>query len=65
MFRVVCAGKGFEDEFSDNSDLSFFTNRRCFTVVRDDITPRTKTKWNGLYDPLAKDGLPSQCTGTR
>jgi hypothetical protein len=23
FFRVVCVGKGFEDEFSDNSDLSF------------------------------------------
>jgi hypothetical protein len=23
LFHVVCVGKGFEDEFSDNSDLSF------------------------------------------
>jgi hypothetical protein len=27
FFRVVCVVKGFEDGFSDNSDLSFFPNR--------------------------------------
>jgi hypothetical protein len=27
FFCVVCVGKGFEDEFSDNSDFLFFIKR--------------------------------------
>jgi hypothetical protein len=27
FFRLVCVGKGFEDEFLDNSDLSFSVRR--------------------------------------
>jgi hypothetical protein len=33
FFRVVCGGKGFEDEFSDNSDLSFSV-KRVFELSR-------------------------------
>ena len=27
LFRVVCVGKGFQDEFLENSDLSFLVRR--------------------------------------
>jgi hypothetical protein len=31
LFRVVCMVKGFEDGFSDNSDLFFFPRYKCFS----------------------------------
>jgi hypothetical protein len=34
FFRVVCVGKGFEDEFSDNSDLLFLVRQES-VLARD------------------------------
>jgi hypothetical protein len=46
FFSVVCVVTGFEDGFSNSSDLSFFV-KIVFYVA---IIPHAKTYWNGLYE---------------
>jgi hypothetical protein len=57
---VVCVGKGFEDELSDNSDL-LKAVRRVFLARNN---PTYKTHCNVLYNPSCKQQFrPSKCGG--
>jgi hypothetical protein len=56
--RLVCVGKGFEDKFSDNSDLLKMVRRVFLTRSNN---PTYENLIFGLYDSPCKRRFPSQC----